>query len=220
MENICDELLESELVTKAGFPITKTWGLVWSCLKYMKVDVRMTWAPIIIAYKDVDINNGEILGTILAGSMLPGRGFNVKRPGTRKVTKVTEGHKRAAIDHTFNYGNWYYNNLYRSILGRPLSDPPPPPNATLVAEYAATCERLKAAKKREEEAEKRLYETKKALTKRLQDAVAELEKLDKEHDKFRDDLLWDEILQDARESSDERNTAISERFVWTLLMEG
>ncbi|KAI1136310.1 hypothetical protein F5Y05DRAFT_420360 [Hypoxylon sp. FL0543] len=69
----------------------KIWGLLLSCLSVMKLEYEVQFATLFRAWEDDEqINHAEILGTILAGSLLFVDGCNAKQPGTRAVQGPVE----------------------------------------------------------------------------------------------------------------------------------
>jgi hypothetical protein len=71
-----DHSLESNLSTT-----TKPWGLVLSCLKAMGLAPEIVCVPILQIWNEKQRALGEILVTMLAGSMICDGGFNPEQPG-------------------------------------------------------------------------------------------------------------------------------------------
>ncbi|OTB08557.1 hypothetical protein M426DRAFT_19214 [Hypoxylon sp. CI-4A] len=60
------------------------WRLLISCLRVMGIKFDTQYAPLFRAWAGADqVNGAEVLGTILAGSLISVDGCNVKQPGTR-----------------------------------------------------------------------------------------------------------------------------------------
>lgn len=112
----------------------KSWGLTMACLKLGGIDDNVVCLPIFIACEDVDFNNGQILGTILARSKLDVTGFNVRQSGTHTGGALSDDAKKTAPEYLAAKCSWYDANVHRSLLDMPQSDPPPPPDPAWAAE--------------------------------------------------------------------------------------
>ena len=192
-----DKRVSSHFPDRVAKNTPKTWGLVWSCLKYLGLDVRMTWAPVTIALEKEDINNGEILGTVLAGSMLPGRGYNVKAPGTRGVTEIQSGHMKAAPDHVFSWGSWFVDNLRRSMLDRPLSTVSRPgPDPALEQDCINLLRKVDDGTKRQAARYERLRSAREECFARYRQLISDIEQDIAETDAFIEEWVWPEFFEE------------------------
>ncbi|KAI2601970.1 hypothetical protein GGR54DRAFT_645494 [Hypoxylon sp. NC1633] len=100
----------------------KIWALLISCLMVMKVNIRVQYATMFRAWVDeAQINDAEILGTAVAGSLLSVDGCNAKQPGTRSLGGVSEivfgdSHRHVSVEC-----KWYTKNLNQTRVTLPLS---------------------------------------------------------------------------------------------------
>ncbi|KAI4865166.1 hypothetical protein F4820DRAFT_458345 [Hypoxylon rubiginosum] len=98
----------------------KLWGLLLSCLSMMDLEYEVRSATLFSAWEDAEqVNHAEILGTVLAGSMLSMDGCNAKQPGTRGAEGRTEpyGYENSK-DHVFAGRPWFIENLKHSLASR------------------------------------------------------------------------------------------------------
>ncbi|KAI0381258.1 hypothetical protein F5Y04DRAFT_289132 [Hypomontagnella monticulosa] len=98
----------------------KLWGLLLSCLKVMNLKYEVIAVPLFRAWKNgKQVNDAEILGTILAGSLLNMDGCNAKHPGTRPIFGRTDdfGYENSK-DHVFAGRPWFIENLRHSCRER------------------------------------------------------------------------------------------------------
>lgn len=98
----------------------KVWGLLLSCMKVLKFECRTGYATLFRTWKDeAQVNQAEVLGTLLAGSMISQDGLNVKEPGTRfdrgSWTPNAFGDSR---DKVFIDTPWFEENLQQSLAYR------------------------------------------------------------------------------------------------------
>ena len=95
---------------------SKVWALTISCLRMMGVLARVQVAPLFCAWTLDQMDLGEVLGTILGGTLLPGDGFNVKQPGTRGGgPEIREDGLKEAKTEVFYWRGWFQENLRHSI---------------------------------------------------------------------------------------------------------
>lgn len=95
---------------------SKVWALTISCLRMMGVLARVQVAPLFCAWTLDQMDLGEVLGTILGGTLLPGDGFNVKQPGTRGGgPEIREDGLEEAKTEVFYWRGWFQENLRHSI---------------------------------------------------------------------------------------------------------
>ena len=94
----------------------KLWALTISCLRMMDVPVQVQVAPLFCAWEMDQVDLGEVLGTIIGGTLLPGDGFNVKQPGTRGGAADIRGDGlEDAVAEVFYWRGWFQENLEQSI---------------------------------------------------------------------------------------------------------
>ncbi|KAK8040237.1 hypothetical protein PG991_000025 [Apiospora marii] len=63
------------------------YGLLMSCIKFMGLEPRQVFVPLTKAWQVSQINRGEVLGTILASSLVSMAGLNVYDPGAKNEVK-------------------------------------------------------------------------------------------------------------------------------------
>ncbi|KAI0480033.1 hypothetical protein GGR56DRAFT_671187 [Xylariaceae sp. FL0804] len=99
----------------------KVLGLTVSCLRTMGVRAEVQVAPLFRVWREEQVDLAEVLGTLLAGSLLPGRGFNVKQPGTRGIRPPGTSNEtwEDSKTHVFYHKSWFGQNLDRSIAALP-----------------------------------------------------------------------------------------------------
>ena len=92
----------------------KLWGLVGSCLKYMDLESQAVIVPICKAWKTEHINLGEILITVIAGSLVSRGGLNVYRPGTRSEKTAPSQRELDECRRLVLSKPWYMDNIRAS----------------------------------------------------------------------------------------------------------
>ncbi|KAI2780509.1 hypothetical protein F4815DRAFT_469362 [Daldinia loculata] len=98
----------------------KVWGLLLSCLSVMGVSPRVRYATLFRAWQDKEqVNLAEVLGTILAGSLISMDGCNVKQPGTRGADSVPGSEFDVGKKYVFAGKPWFRENLRHSLSGLP-----------------------------------------------------------------------------------------------------
>lgn len=98
----------------------KVWGLLLSCMKLLELECRTSYVTLFRTWRDdAQVNQAEVLGTILAGSMINEDGLNVKEPGTRIESGAwTPNNYGDASDIVFVDTPWTRENLRHSIAAR------------------------------------------------------------------------------------------------------
>ncbi|RWA03103.1 hypothetical protein EKO27_g12003 [Xylaria grammica] len=100
----------------SGSSTSKVYGLTMSCLRYLGIEAETTAVPLFVAWQDDQIDPAEVLGTVLADSMLPGHGYNVKPPGTRgNRTPNPEAGREDAKEHVFCRKTFLRSNVELSL---------------------------------------------------------------------------------------------------------
>ncbi|KAI0391858.1 hypothetical protein F5Y17DRAFT_387475 [Xylariaceae sp. FL0594] len=98
---------------------SKTWGLLISTLKYIRVEVEETFVPVLKAWEPEHINMGEILLTVVTGSLVSVDGFNVHQSGTKPVTLQPDDRSlQVNMEDVFNLP-WYGENITASYESLP-----------------------------------------------------------------------------------------------------
>lgn len=62
---------------------TKLWGFMLSCLKVLKIKIHIVTLAILKVWTPEQINLGEILITVLTGSLVEDGGYNISQAGTK-----------------------------------------------------------------------------------------------------------------------------------------
>ncbi|KAI0440102.1 hypothetical protein F4803DRAFT_528685 [Xylaria telfairii] len=151
----------------------KTWGLLLSCMSVMGLRYEVQAVPLFRAWVDAkQVNAAEVLGTVLAGSLVSVSGMNVKQPGTR--------YEEARVD-TYGYLNsqkhvwvgkpWFGENLKASILDSERNRK----SQKEIDEANAELDRLEADTRRLEEEEEVLKKEVQEAEEHLKRVLAELE---------------------------------------------
>lgn len=164
----------------------KSWGLTMACLKLGGIDVNVVCLPIFIACEDVDFNNGQILGTILACSKLDVTGFNVKQSGTHPGGTLSDDAKKTAPEYLAAKCSWYDANVHRSLLDMPQSDPLPPPDPAWAAEILELEQAIERERAGLMEDQQRLAETREMYLNEMDNLAAEATQLLQECDEYLD----------------------------------
>ncbi|KAI1651649.1 uncharacterized protein F4817DRAFT_137408 [Daldinia loculata] len=108
----------------------KLWGLLLSCLYVMGFKLRVRYATLFRAWQDKEqVNLAEVLGTILAGSLISMDGCNVKQPGTRGADNIPDSEFDCGKKYVFAGIPWFRENLKHSLNTR--SRKPPSKNAII-----------------------------------------------------------------------------------------
>jgi hypothetical protein len=85
------------------------WGLVLSCLKVKGIDAEVISLPIIKAWESNMATMGEILITLLSGSMVEDGGYNPSQPGVNKCKEPEDWTKTGY--EVFADNDWLDENL-------------------------------------------------------------------------------------------------------------
>ncbi|RYC57338.1 hypothetical protein CHU98_g8875 [Xylaria longipes] len=95
----------------------KTWGLLLSCMRVMEVEYEVQAVPLFRAWTDAtQVNAAEVLGTVLAGSMVSVAGMNVKQPGAQYEDANPDPYRYLnSREHVFAAKTWLRENLEYSI---------------------------------------------------------------------------------------------------------
>jgi hypothetical protein len=93
---------------------TKTWSLLLSCLKTMKVTFNVVTTPIMLIWKSEQLNQAEILITLLGGSLVEDGGYNVKQAGTAPLPTNRRGYM-VEMREVFEKHDWLKDNLEASM---------------------------------------------------------------------------------------------------------
>ncbi|KAI0114296.1 hypothetical protein GGR51DRAFT_503808 [Nemania sp. FL0031] len=151
----------------------KLWGLMLSCFSVMGLNYEVQAVPLFRAWEDgKQVNAAEVLGTVLAGSMVSASGLNVKQPGTRYAeARMDPFSFQNSKRHVFADKPWFRENLRASILGSKI-------NAPVVRRLEEDKKRL--AELREEVAE---------LTAKAEEAGQKRKKAWEEYDKVKAEVL-------------------------------
>lgn len=113
--------VQSHLIPSSFSNSPKVWGLLLSCMKVLGFECRTGYATLFRTWKDeAQINQAEVLGTILAGSMISEDGLNVKEPGTRIDSGPwTPNNYGDARDLVCANTPWFRENLRQSAASIP-----------------------------------------------------------------------------------------------------
>ncbi|KAK8054408.1 hypothetical protein PG996_013709 [Apiospora saccharicola] len=88
------------------------YGLLMSCIKFMGLEPEEVFVPFTKAWMVSQINQGEVLGTVVASSLVSMTGLNVHDAGAKNETKTPP--TEAVFQETRNEVNrqdWFLNNL-------------------------------------------------------------------------------------------------------------
>ncbi|KAI0019761.1 hypothetical protein F4780DRAFT_744765 [Xylariomycetidae sp. FL0641] len=96
---------------------SKVWALTISCIRHLEIPVKVGVVPLFGAWRDDQIDPSEVLGTIIACSLLPlGDGCNVKQPGTRgREGQTRDPGFEDTKKHIFAFKPWFRENLELSL---------------------------------------------------------------------------------------------------------
>ncbi|KAI1395681.1 hypothetical protein F4819DRAFT_178718 [Hypoxylon fuscum] len=169
-----DHLASSNLGASA-----KVWGLMISCLKLMGIDIEVQVAALFRAWvDDQQIDDAEVLGTVLAGSAVEVAGCNVKTPGTRGSRGGNAESDAAAFqkskEHVFSGKCWYRDNLELSTKKRQAAREARHTSPTAVLEEAHR-EKMEALEKEKESALEKLRSANETRDETMAEALAQTE---------------------------------------------
>ncbi|KAI1313298.1 hypothetical protein F5Y03DRAFT_160857 [Xylaria venustula] len=132
--------LQSPLIVgREGRDTHKLWDLMMSCIQgVMGLDCEFEVVCLFRAWKDEDqVKAAEVLGTVIAGSMVSDAGLNVEQPGTGKQEEDTCATPFAcrrcrsrntardflnSKDYVFTGKPWFKDNLELSIRQSPANE--------------------------------------------------------------------------------------------------
>lgn len=89
----------------------KVYGLTLSCLSYNGLSPQEVFVPIVKAWQVSQINLGEVLVTLLAGSLVSVGGFNVHAPGLKKETDPPGDDVFEDTRRLVDRAPWFLSNL-------------------------------------------------------------------------------------------------------------
>ncbi|KAI1747156.1 hypothetical protein F4782DRAFT_448749 [Xylaria castorea] len=143
----------------------KVWGLLLSCMCVMGLPYEVQAAPLFRAWVDArQLNVAEVLGTVLAGSLISVAGLNVKQPGTRDEDARTDTYGYLnGKKHVFAAKTWFKENLELSLR-----------ESDRIRKIQGELDVRNAELEELEEEEGGLVNEEKALQKKLQDAMEKL----------------------------------------------
>lgn len=94
----------------------KLWALMAFCLTYIAVDPQDVIVPVCKAWKLEHMNLGEVLVTIIAGSLVSRGGLNVHPAGTRSEKKRLPQREFDECRRLILSKPWYLENLRASVF--------------------------------------------------------------------------------------------------------